>query len=85
MARDEAAGPYNVEVEVTGNPGEAIIRRAAEADLVVMGMQRRERGQRPLGELALAIANRTNVPLVLISRRPERSLAGLSTPYFRLP
>ena len=85
MARDEAAGPYNVEVEVTGDPGEAIIRRAAEADLVVMGMQRRERGQRPLGELALAIANRTNVPLVLISRRPERSLAGLSTPYFRLP
>lgn len=82
LARDEAAGPYDVQVEVTGDPGEAIIRRAAEADLVVMGMQRRERGQRPLGELALAIAHRTDVPLVLISRRPERSLAGLSTPSF---
>jgi amino acid transporter len=85
LARDEAAGPYEVEVETTDDATQAIIPRAAEADLVIMGMQRRERGHRPLGVLALAIAQRTEVPLVLISRRPMRSLAGLSTPHFRLP
>ena len=50
-----------------------------------MGMQRRERGQRPLGELALAIAGRTDVPLILISRRPQRTLAGLTSSSFLAP
>jgi nucleotide-binding universal stress UspA family protein len=77
LARDEAAGPYVVEVEPTDEPVDAIAARASEADLVVLGMQRRGRGSRPLGELALAIAHRTDVPLVLISRRPARSLTDL--------
>lgn len=85
LARDEAAGPYDVEVETTDDAQSAIIPRAAESDLVIMGMQRRERGTRPLGVLAMAIAQRTDVPLVLISRRPVRSLAGLSSTGFRLP
>jgi hypothetical protein len=85
LARDEAAGPYVVDVEATGDPVGAILGRAAEADLVVMGMERRARGQRPLGDLALAIAQQTDVPLVLISRRPVRSLGGLSSATFRLP
>ncbi len=78
LARDEAVGPFQVEIEATDQPVEAIVRRAADADLVVIGMQRRERGQRPLGELALSIAQKTSVPLVLISRRPQRTLAGIS-------
>ena len=49
------------------------------------GMQRRERGSRPLGELALAIAQRTDVPLILISRRPQRSLVGLTSTSFLAP
>lgn len=85
LARDEAAGPYEVDIEVTDAPGEAIIRRASGADLVVLGMQRRERGSRSLGELARAIAQRTDVPLVLISRRPARSLGSLATPQFLTP
>ncbi len=85
IARDEAAGPYEVEVETTDDAKAAIIPRAAEADLVIMGMQRRERGQRPLGELALAIAGRTDVPLILISRRPQRTLAGLTSSSFLAP
>ncbi|MBT8479075.1 MAG: amino acid permease [Gemmatimonadetes bacterium] len=82
LARDEAAGPYEVALEVTGHAVEAIIAKAADADLVVMGMERRSRGQRPLGDLALAIAQQTDVPLVLISRRPQRSIVGLSTASF---
>jgi len=82
LARDEAAGPYEVKVEISDQPLETIIERTTEADLVVMGMERRSRGQRPLGDLAMAMAHRTEVPLVLISRRPQRSLAGLSAPSF---
>ena len=82
LARDEAAGPYEVEVEATENPVEAIVRRSAEADLVVLGMERRAKGQRPLGDLALAIAQHTDVPLILISRRPHRSIADLAPASF---
>ena len=85
LARDEAAGPYDVDIEVTDAPVEAIIRRAGEADLVVLGLQRRERGIRSIGELPRAIAQGTDVPLVLISRRPARSLASLSTAQFFTP
>ena len=85
LARDEAAGPYEVKVDVTDAPVEAIIERASGVDLVVLGMERREQGTRPLGTLGLAIAQRTDVPLVLISRRPVRSLTGLSSTSFRLP
>jgi nucleotide-binding universal stress UspA family protein len=85
LARDEAAGPYEVDIEVTDEAVEAIIRRASGADLVVLGLQRRERGRRSLGELARVIAQRTDVPLVLISRRPARPLGGLPTPTFLAP
>ena len=84
LARDEAAGPYEVQVDVTDAPVQAIIERAAGMDLVVLGLGRRERVHRPVGELARAIARSTDVPLVLISRRPVRSLGGLSSTGFRL-
>ena len=47
---------------------------AADADMVVMGLQRREKRRAGLGALSLAIARETDVPLVLICRRPTRSL-----------
>ena len=84
LARDEAAGPYEVQVDVTDAPVQAIIARAAGMYLVVLGLGRRERVHRPVGELARAIARSTDVPLVLISRRPVRSLGGLSSTGFRL-
>ncbi len=73
LARDEAAGGYEVVVDLTDPPGEAIIRRAADADLVVLGTRQRGRGQRVLGALPLEIARKTDVPIVLIARRPTRS------------
>jgi amino acid transporter len=69
LARDEAAGPYEVVIEEADRPLEAIIRRAADADLVILGMQRQRRGYRLLGELPLAVARETDVPIVLIGRR----------------
>jgi amino acid transporter len=73
LARDEAAGPYEVVVECTPHRQETIIQHAASADMVVMGIQRRGGGRAGLGALAPAIARETDVPLVLISRRPTRS------------
>jgi amino acid transporter len=73
LASDEAAGPHEVVIEYTADPREAILRHTAEADLVVMGMQARGRGPFSLGELPLAIARESQVPLVLITRRPVRS------------
>ena len=72
LAQDEAAGPYEVVFEYTDRPREAIIRRALESDLVVMGVQRRSRGQPALGQLPFSIAQETDVPLVLIAGRPKR-------------
>ncbi len=73
LASDEAAGPHEVLAEYTDEPQEEILRRAVDADLIVMGMQRRRRDRHVLGELTEAIARRSQVPLVLISRRPTRS------------
>ncbi len=73
LARDEAMGPHEVIVEFDDDPRAAIIARAAEADLVVLGMQQREGGL-TLGDLSLTIARQTQVPLVIIGRRPARSL-----------
>ena len=59
-------------------------RRAADADVVVLGMQRRERGQRPLGELALSIKENEDVWLVLMIRLPQCTLVGISAGSFQV-
>ena len=76
LARDEARGPYDVVVERTGHPAEMIIDASTEADLVVLGMEREGRRRRVIGDLPLSIARRTETPLLLIGRRPSRSLEG---------
>ena len=81
LARDEAAGPHDVIVEYTDDAGEAIIRHTADADLVVMGMPARDDAPYALGELPLAIARESNVPLILIGRRPTRTLGLTGLPF----
>lgn len=77
LARDEAAGPYEVAFEYTDEPRQAIIDRAAKSDLVVMGIQRRGAGQPALGDLTLQIARETDAPLILIGRKPTtRAIAA---------
>ncbi len=56
-----------------------ILKHVASADLVIMGLQRGDAGQPTLGELSLAIARETDVPLILIGRRPgSRALSSLT-------
>ncbi len=73
LARDEAAGPYEVVMDYSDPPAEAVLRRAAESDLVVLGTRQRGRSERVLGALPLEIARSTDAPLVLIARRVTRS------------
>ncbi len=75
LARDEAAGPYNVEIVYTDEAEKTIIEHASRADLVVMGMRGRNQGKPGLGGLSKAIARETDVPLILIGRRPTRTLS----------
>jgi amino acid transporter len=79
LARDEAAGPHEVVVEYTDHPRDAILQHAARADLVVMGISRRPGSD--LGELPLSIADESDVPLVLIGRRPARSRSFTGLPF----
>lgn len=84
MARDEAVGAYEVVVDEDKSPLESILAHTADADLLILGMQRQQRGQRTLGKLPLALAHQTQVPIVLIGRRPPR-IPGLPTPGFLAP
>ncbi|MCY3700327.1 MAG: amino acid permease [Gemmatimonadetes bacterium] len=69
LARDEAAGPHEVAFEYTDEPVEPLARLGQKSDLVVMGMERRGRGEPAIGNFALEVARRTDVPLILLGRR----------------
>jgi nucleotide-binding universal stress UspA family protein len=75
LARDEAAGQYEVLIERSDDPSGSIVGRAAEADLVVLGTRRRGRGRPKLGRLPLTIARQSTTPMVLINRRAVRSMS----------
>ena len=75
LARDEAAGPHEVVVERSDDPLGAIIARASRSDLVVLGTRRRSRGRPEIGPLPIAIARDCDTPIVLINRRPVRSMS----------
>ena len=71
LARDEAAGPYRVELEFTDDPVACIARRAEANDLVVMGMENRGRERPSIGPFVLEVARKTTVPLILLGRRAD--------------
>jgi nucleotide-binding universal stress UspA family protein len=74
LARDEAEGAYEVIVEKAADPRDAILRHAADTDFVLMGMPPVRGTGRGLGDLTLAVARATDVPLVLVSGRRARPL-----------
>lgn len=69
LARDEAAGPYQVEIDLVDDPIASIVSRASTSDLLVMGMESRSRHKPSIGPFALEVARRTTVPLILLGCR----------------
>ena len=69
LARDEAPGAHDVVVVQAEDMTSELARRAGEHDLLVLGMQRESRRRKFLGDLAVQLAQATDCPLLLISRR----------------
>ncbi len=69
LANDESFGQAEVELRRSADALSELIRASAEADLVVLGLQRLARRRRTFGELTIRLATETSSPLILISRR----------------
>lgn len=69
MAKDELAVDVQIEVYCSDSGIDWIIERAADVDLLVLGMQRFARHQKFLGETVLRIARQTDCGLILINRK----------------
>ena len=77
LAADEAIGECDVVIDEAGRPIDGIIRRASDADLIVLGMHRSDRTARSLGGLLVDLAQQTDVPtIVAIGGRPAGDLAS---------
>ncbi|HSG07245.1 MAG TPA: amino acid permease [Longimicrobiales bacterium] len=67
LANDEAPGSGAVVVARNDDVVEEVVARAAECDLLILGLQRVGRQQRVFGKVMLEIARRTDCPLLMIS------------------
>ncbi len=69
LARDEAPGDSSVTIALSDTVVEEVVGRAADCDLLVLGLQRLGRRQKIFGQRVLEIAEHTTCPLLMISRR----------------
>jgi nucleotide-binding universal stress UspA family protein len=69
LARDEAPEDSTVTVTLSDEVFGEIEARAAECDLLVVGLQRLGRRRKVFGDRVLEIAQKTTCPLLMISRR----------------
>ncbi|MBC8423828.1 amino acid permease [bacterium] len=69
LAEDEAPDVSSVLVSRRDDVVTEIVERAAESDLLIVGLQRLGRRHKYFGKLVLEIARRTTCPLLMISRR----------------
>jgi amino acid transporter len=76
-ASDEAEGHFEVVIETEADPVAAIVRHAAEADLIVMGFQHGPDMRSLFGPFIREVMDRCEAPLILLGSRRPRSLGGL--------
>jgi nucleotide-binding universal stress UspA family protein len=69
LARDEAPGVSTAAIVRTDDVVEEVVGRAADCDLLVLGLQRLGRRRKVFGQRVLEIAEHTTCPLLMISRR----------------
>jgi amino acid transporter/nucleotide-binding universal stress UspA family protein len=68
LARDEAPGVNTASVTLRDDVIGEVVKRAAESDLLILGLQRLGRRRKVFGQTALEIAQKTTCPLLMISR-----------------
>jgi amino acid transporter len=66
-ARDEAQGDFEVDVIPSADPSAAVLERATDADLLVLGLPR-VRGKKLFGEVAIRIAAQSPGATIMLSR-----------------
>ncbi|RMH23157.1 MAG: amino acid permease [Acidobacteria bacterium] len=69
QAQDEAARGARIELVTAGDVAGAVVERAEDCDLVILGLRRLARRRRVFGDLVLDLARRTDCGLLLIARR----------------
>ncbi len=69
LADDEQTPHAEILVTRSGRPVDEIIHRAAETDLLILGLQREARRRKIFGERVLQIARNTTCGLILVNRR----------------
>lgn len=69
LARDEAPYGSNLVVIRSNSPADAIAEHAADSDLVVLGLRRKNRQSKAFGDVALSIVSKTTGAIIMISSR----------------
>ncbi len=69
VANDEVRRPCQIEVLTNDDPLAAVAARADNSDLLILGVQRHGRHKKLFGGFTRQLAQRTNCPLIVISRR----------------
>jgi nucleotide-binding universal stress UspA family protein len=69
LAEDEAPGPRDIRVVVSGDVTGEILRQAADHDLIVLGTRRLGRRRKIFGETPRRVALESSCGVILISRR----------------
>lgn len=67
VARDEARGNIEVDVIPSADPSGAVLERATDADLMILGLPR-VRGKKLFGEVAIRIAAKSPGATIMLSR-----------------
>ncbi len=69
LADDEVPGKSRVEILVHEAVSDAVVTRASESDLVILGLRRLSRRQKSFGEIPVRVARETGNAILMISRR----------------
>ena len=69
VAQDEVSCHHQIKVIRANDVAEAITRHAADADLMILGLQRFNRRHKMFGEVTLRVARDTQCGMIMISRR----------------
>ena len=67
LAQDTTRQEPRIEIVRSDDPVPPVLEASAEHDLLVLGLERKERGQRVFGDLALGVASGTKCATIMIS------------------